>query len=70
MSAARTSGDGKKRRRLPGDPDERAATARMIRVDHAGEYGARRIYEGQRAVLGPAHPPLAFEGIVAVVVAV
>ena len=59
MSAARTSGDGKKRRRLPGDPDERAAIARMIRVDHAGEYGARRIYEGQRAVLGPAHPKAA-----------
>ena len=30
--------------------DER--TARMIRVDHAGEYGAVRIYEGQLAVLG------------------
>ncbi|HUA76857.1 MAG TPA: demethoxyubiquinone hydroxylase family protein [Acetobacteraceae bacterium] len=26
--------------------------ARMIRVDHAGEYGAVRIYAGQRAVLG------------------
>jgi|SRR5579871_1904167 len=26
-------------------------TARMIRVDHAGEYGAVRIYEGQLAVL-------------------
>jgi ubiquinone biosynthesis monooxygenase Coq7 len=26
--------------------------ARMIRVDQAGEYGARRIYEGQLAVLG------------------
>ena len=25
---------------------------RMIRVDHAGEYGAVRIYEGQLAVLG------------------
>ncbi|MGH6948477.1 MAG: demethoxyubiquinone hydroxylase family protein [Kiloniellales bacterium] len=24
----------------------------MLRVDHAGEYGARRIYEGQLAVLG------------------
>ena len=24
----------------------------MIRVDHAGEYGAKRIYEGQLAVLG------------------
>ena len=59
MSAARTSGDGKKRRRLPGDPSETAAVARMIRVDHAGEYGARRIYEGQRAVLGPTHPKAA-----------
>jgi 3-demethoxyubiquinol 3-hydroxylase len=29
-----------------------AALARMIRVDHAGEYGAVRIYAGQRAVLG------------------
>ena len=26
--------------------------AAMIRVDHAGEYGAVRIYEGQLAVLG------------------
>ena len=25
---------------------------RIIRVDHAGEYGAVRIYQGQRAVLG------------------
>lgn len=29
-----------------------AATARMIRVDQAGEYGAARIYAGQLAVLG------------------
>lgn len=27
-------------------------TQRMIRVDHAGEYGATRIYAGQLAVLG------------------
>ncbi|MDE1938785.1 MAG: demethoxyubiquinone hydroxylase family protein, partial [Alphaproteobacteria bacterium] len=26
--------------------------AAMIRVDHAGEYGAVRIYEGQLAVFG------------------
>jgi ubiquinone biosynthesis monooxygenase Coq7 len=38
--------------RLPGDPDREALVARMIRVDQAGEYGARRIYEGQLAVLG------------------
>ena len=25
---------------------------KMLRVDHAGEYGAKRIYEGQLAVLG------------------
>lgn len=36
--------------RLAGDPapDVRA----MIRVDHAGEYGAARIYAGQLAVMG------------------
>ena len=31
------------------NPDE--AVERMIRVDHAGEYGAIRIYEGQLAML-------------------
>jgi len=39
-------------RRLPGDLSEKRQIARMIRVDHAGEYGAKRIYEGQLAVLG------------------
>ena len=38
--------------RLPGDPTREETIARMIRVDHAGEYGARRIYDGQLAVLG------------------
>ena len=38
--------------RLPGDPAPDEMIARMIRVDHAGEYGARRIYDGQLAVLG------------------
>jgi 3-demethoxyubiquinol 3-hydroxylase len=37
--------------RLPGDPPQAAAVARMLRVDHAGEYGAARIYAGQLAVL-------------------
>jgi ubiquinone biosynthesis monooxygenase Coq7 len=32
--------------------DRREATASMIRVDQAGEYGATRIYAGQLAVLG------------------
>lgn len=39
-------------RELPGDLPREALIRRMIRVDHAGEYGARRIYEGQLAVLG------------------
>ncbi|MBM3547582.1 MAG: demethoxyubiquinone hydroxylase family protein [Alphaproteobacteria bacterium] len=39
-------------RRLPGDPAGEALVDRILRVDHAGEYGARRIYEGQLAVLG------------------
>lgn len=38
--------------RLPGDPSHEALIDRIIRVDHAGEYGARRIYQGQLAVLG------------------
>lgn len=38
--------------RLPGDPTARELVERFIRVDHAGEYGAVRIYEGQLAVLG------------------
>src|SRR5437870_3380400 len=37
---------------LPGDPPPEAEIARMIRVDHAGEYGAVRIYDGQLAVMG------------------
>jgi len=41
-------------RRLPGDPAQKKQIERMIRVDHAGEYGAKRIYEGQLAVLGKA----------------
>jgi len=37
---------------LPGDRRKRAMVERMIRVDHAGEFGAQRIYAGQLAVLG------------------
>ena len=37
---------------LPGDPSTRQMIERLIRVDHAGEYGAARIYEGQLAILG------------------
>jgi len=38
--------------RLPGDPTPEQLVERVIRVDHAGEYGAVRIYQGQLAVLG------------------
>src|SRR5262249_905282 len=37
---------------LPGDLEPRERVARILRVDHAGEYGAKRIYDGQLAVLG------------------
>lgn len=40
---------------LPGDPPKEAALARMLRVDHAGEFGAARIYSGQLAVFGARH---------------
>lgn len=44
----KTSGE----RLMPGDPSPRQMLERLIRVDQAGEYGAVRIYQGQRAVLG------------------
>ncbi|USG61040.1 demethoxyubiquinone hydroxylase family protein [Sneathiella marina] len=37
--------------RQPGDLNPRELLERIVRVDHAGEYGAVRIYEGQLAVL-------------------
>ena len=37
---------------LPGDLSHKERLAQIIRVNHAGEYGARRIYQGQLAVLG------------------
>jgi ubiquinone biosynthesis monooxygenase Coq7 len=36
---------------LPGDPAAGIAAESVIRVDHAGEYGAVRIYDGQLAVV-------------------
>ena len=48
----------KLKRTLPGDkPTQHREqdVASMIRVNHAGEYGAKRIYEGQLSVLG--HDP-------------
>ena len=37
---------------LPGDRPFDDQVKQMIRVNHAGEYGAKRIYAGQLAVLG------------------
>lgn len=36
---------------LPGDASEDEVLESMIRVNHAGEYGAKRIYEGQMAFI-------------------
>jgi ubiquinone biosynthesis monooxygenase Coq7 len=58
MSAKRKAKPGRKRpraphaARLPGTLPLPALVERMIRVDHAGEFGAVRIYEGQFRVLG------------------
>lgn len=38
--------------RIPGDLTRQEYLNRLVRVNHAGEYGAVRIYEGQMAVLG------------------
>ena len=58
-SPSKKSKPAPRRTRLPGDPDRGEAIRRMIRVDHAGEYGAVRIYEGQLSVLkGSEHRPL------------
>ncbi len=43
----------KRPQRLPGDAPLRSD--RMLRVDHAGEYGAARIYAGQLAIMGSRH---------------
>ncbi len=43
--------EAKPRHWLPGDAPK-PALDRILRVDHAGEYGAKRIYAGQLAVLG------------------
>lgn len=48
MSGPKITGED----RLPGDLAPAALVERMIRVDHAGEFGAARIYAGQLAVLG------------------
>ena len=47
MSDAKHSGPAY----LPGDPTPRQRLDRIVRVDQAGEFGAIRIYAGQKAVL-------------------
>lgn len=37
---------------MPGEGARARRLAEMVRVDHAGEYGAVQIYRGQRAVFG------------------
>lgn len=44
---------------LPGEPSVEETIASMIRVDHAGEFGAKRIYKGQMDILGSEHPSYA-----------
>ena len=45
--------------RLPGDLHPKELVKRFVRVDHAGEYGAKRIYTGQLSVLGKGeHGPI------------
>jgi 3-demethoxyubiquinol 3-hydroxylase len=45
-----------KGKNVPNKLSKEAMLDRIIRVDHAGEYGAVRIYEGQLAVFGDNHP--------------
>lgn len=62
MSRPRKARKGQKKRktverprekpRLPGDLSQEELMARLLRVDHAGEFGAQRIYKGQLAILG------------------
>lgn len=44
---------------LPGEPNREDSISSMIRVDHAGEFGAKRIYKGQMDILGEDHPSYA-----------
>lgn len=56
MTRITDSGARRGPRWIPGDPRGKALIDRIVRVDHAGEYGATRIYAGQIAVLGDRHP--------------
>lgn len=41
---------------LPGEEYMQDEVSSMVRVDHAGEFSAARIYDGQLAVFGERHP--------------
>ncbi len=54
-TGAQRQSDGRRPTRpgpLPGEPSARKRLTRALRAGHAGEYGARRVLEGQLAVLG------------------
>jgi len=53
LATGRPTGFGRK----PGDLDRAGLIDRFLRVDQAGEYGAVRIYQGQRAVLAKRGSP-------------
>ena len=55
MAGTARTQDMTRPRRLPGDPDRARDLAAMVRVNQAGEYGAQRIYRGQRDVIGDRH---------------
>ena len=44
-------GKKKEMKSLPGQRSVKSQIASILRVNHAGEYGAKRIYEGQLAIL-------------------
>jgi len=63
MTSSATGGARKTRPRPPG-ASQRDETHAMIRVDHAGEFGAKQIYAGQLAVLS--RDPNAHEAVTAI----
>ena len=52
MTTGEHTGSRGPRPKLPGASADRPSVDAMIRVDHAGEFGALQIYKGQLAVFG------------------
>jgi ubiquinone biosynthesis monooxygenase Coq7 len=50
-SPENSSGSASNQGALPGDMSDKERLDQMIRVNHAGEYGAKRIYAGQLFIL-------------------